>query len=255
VPQTNYVYALKSTKDIAVSTSDWPSEEHIKISQVACRTAALTQSDGVLRNQNWNDHIAGSNGSGHISHINERIRQLNAEYKSGVDQTVTIVSASTPDNVYFSTTGGKVYQMHLQDFPAQSMPTADIHIVNHFTTPYTTTINLNTQLTDALNVTLSNRSFSFVIWGVQNETGENSHLMLNLPIGSYLSGANAIIDESNYSVYTIPKQFKGVGFLIARVTFSHSSAGGGTWTLDQVQDLRGYIPNLFAAPLLFLTLM
>ena len=243
VPQTNYVYALKSTKDIEVSTSAWPADEHIKISQVVCRTAALTQSDGVLRNQNWNDHISGGNGSGHISHINERIRQFNADYFSGVEPSVNIVSASSPDDVYFSVTAGKVYQMHLQDFPAQSMPTNDIHIVNHFTTPYATVTNLNTQLTDAIGGTLSNRSFSFVIWGVQNESGEASHLMLNLPIGSYSSGVEATKDVNNYSVYDIPSQFKGVGFLIARVTFSHNPSGSGTWTLSQIQDLRGYHPN------------
>lgn len=243
VPQTNYVYVPKSTGVLTASTSGWPSDEHIKVSEVACRTSALTQSDGVLRNQNWNDHIAGSNGSGHISHINERIRRLNADWFSGVTPTFTIVSASTPDNLYFSNTGGKVYQMHLQDFTAMSMPTADIHIVNHFTTPFVTTTNLNTQLTDATGATMASKSYSLVIWGIQNETGELSHLMCNLPIGSYLSAVNAIQDADNYSVYTIPNQFKGVGFLIARVTLSHNPASSGTWTLEQVQDLRGYFPN------------
>lgn len=243
VPQTNYVYVPKSTGVLTASTSGWPSDEHIKVSEVACRTSALTQTDGVLRNQNWNDHIAGSNGSGHISHINERIRRLNAEWYSGVDPTFTIVSASTPDNLYFSNTGGKVYQMHQQDFPAQSMPTSDIHIVNHFTTPFVTTTNLNTQLTDATGATMESKSYSLVIWGIQNETGELSHLMCNLPIGSYLSAVNAIQDADNYSVYTIPNQFKGVGFLIARVTLSHNPSASGTWTLEQVQDLRGYFPN------------
>jgi len=243
VPQTNWIYLLKSTKDIAVSTSGWPTEEHIKISETACRTAALTQTDGVLRNQNWNDHLSGTNGMGHLMHVNERVRRIPSDWFSGTELTVNLITASSPDDIYFNVTGGKVYQMHLQDFPVQTMPTADIHIVNHFTTPYTTTTNINTQLTDALNTTLVNRSFSFVVWGIQNETGENSHLMLNLPIGSYSSGALAILDASNLSVYTIPAQFKGVGFLIARVTFSHSSSGGGTWTLNQIQDLRGYIPN------------
>lgn len=243
VPQTNYIYVLKSTKDIALSTSGWPTDEHIKISEVACRTAALTQADGVLRNQNWNDHLSGSNGMGHLNHVNERIRRLNADWDSGVEPSVSIASVANPDNVYFSTTGGKVYQMHLQDFPAQNMPTADIHVVNHYTTPFTTTSNLNTLLTDALNVSMSNRSFSLVIWGVQNESGEVSHLMLNLPTGSYTGSSLAIADASNYSVYSIPNQFRGVGFLIARVTLSHSTASSGTWTLDQIQDLRGYLPN------------
>jgi len=243
VPQTNYIYVPKSTGLLTASTSGWPSDEHIKVAEVACRTSALTQIDGVLRNQNWNDHIAGSNGSGHISHINERIRRLNADWYSGVAPTLTIVSAANPDNVYFSNTGGKVYQMHQQDFPAQSMPTNDIHVVNHFTTPYITTTNLNTQLTDAVGGTLASKSYSLVIWGIQNESGELSHLMVNLPIGSYLSATNAIQDADNYSVYTIPNQFKGVGFLIARITLSHNPSSSGTWTLEQTQDLRGYFPN------------
>jgi len=243
IPQTNYVYVPKSSGVLTASTSGWPSEEHIKVSEVACRTSALTQADGVLRNQNWNDHIAAANGSGHISHINERIRRLNADWYSGVAPTLTIVSAANPDNVYFSNTGGKVYQMHQQDFPAQAMPTDDIHVVNHFTTPYSTTTNLNTQLTDALGATLVSKSYSLVIWGIQNESGELSHLMVNLPIGSYLSATNAIKDADNYSVYTIPNQFKGVGFLIARITLSHNPSNSGTWTLEQIQDLRGYFPN------------
>lgn len=166
-----------------------------------------------------------------------------SDWFSGTELSVNIVSTSTPDDVYLNVTGGKVYQMHLQDFPAQSMPTDDIHIVNHFTTPYSTVMNLNGQLTDALGATLANRSFSIVIWGVQNETGENSHLMANLPIGSYSSGDLAEQDALNYSVYSIPSQFRGVGFLIARVTFSHSPSSSGVWTLDQIQDLRGYTPN------------
>ena len=41
-------------------------------------------------------------------------------------------------------------------------------------------------------------------------------------------------------------QIQGVGFLIARFTLNYSPASGGTWTLNNTQDLRGKIPNITA---------
>jgi hypothetical protein len=244
VPVTNYVYVPKSTKVLTLSTSSWPTTEHIKVAELVLQSIATTATDSALRNQNWNDHLAGSNGMGHMQHISERIRQLDSDWNTGVLLSSNIVGASSPDDVYVSTTEGKVYQMHLQTFPAMDMSTGDdVHVVNDFTAPYKTVTNLNTELTDADNSSLSGRHFSFVFWGVCNKTGEKSHMMMNLPSGSYNSSVTAISDASNYSVYTIPQQYKGVGFLIARVTYQNSSAGGGTWTASQVQDLRGYAPN------------
>jgi hypothetical protein len=71
--------------------------------------------------------------------------------------------------------------------------------------------------------------------------------MLNLPTGSYAKNAPslAVADASNYSVYTIPAQFSGVGFLIARFTYT-LDAGGTTWVLYDTEDLRGKVPNVTA---------
>jgi microcystin-dependent protein len=135
--------------------------------------------------------------------------------------------------------------MHRQFFPALDMETGeDIHIVNNFATPYKTTDNLNTEILDANGDSLANGSFSFVVWGVQNKTGQTSHLMLNLPTGKYSKNnpESAVNDAVNYSVYDIPKEFQGVGFLIARFTFVLST-NGLEWTLHETQDLRGKIPN------------
>ena len=243
-PQTNFVYILKSDKLLTSSTSDWPITEHIKVANIVLRTANTTQTDGALGNRNWNDHIAGTNSQGHIQHISEKLRQFEAQWDSGAEGSITINSVSDPDDVYVSNTAGKVYQLHLQDFPALDMATSDdIHVINNFANPYVTTNNLNTQTIDADGDTLVNRHFSFVVWGVINRTGEVSHLMLNLPTGSYTSSALAISDPNNYSVYTIPTAFKGMGFLIGRYTFNLSSAVSGTWTLNDSEDLRGFIPN------------
>lgn len=248
-PQTNFVYIPQATKVLTVSTTDWPvAVEHIKIATVVLRSASATQADGALRNQNWNDHIQSTTiHQGHLSHIGERIRQEHAKWNTGTEGTLTIVAPSTPDDVYVAATAGTVYQMHRQAFPAMDMQTGDvIHVVNDSVAPFKTVTNLNGELLDASGNTLVNRSFAFVVWGVQNKSGEASQLMLNLPTNSYTSASQAISDPSNYSVYDIPPQFAGVGFLIARFILSQSAAGGGTWTLESTTDLRGYIPNIQA---------
>jgi len=242
VPSTNFVYIPQSTKVLTVSTSDWPTtEEHIKVANVILKSAATTQTDGALGNRNWNDHVQSTiDNQGHLSHITEKIRQGDAQWKSGV-----LASASGfPSNVYIATTVGVVYQLHRQSFSAQSMPTNKIEVVNNFTAAYTTTTNLNTQVEDANGVSLANRSFSFVIWGVQNKTGQPSRLMCNLPTNSYAKNApdTAVSDPSNFSVYAIPSDFQGIGFLIARFTFV-LEADGITWSLFDTQDLRGTTPS------------
>lgn len=247
VPQINYIYILGSTKVLTASTTGWPATEHIKVSTANVLTAGATQTYGALGNRNWNDHIASSDEMGHLQHITERIRKEHAVWESGVTLTTTIVDASSPDDVYVAVSSGEVWQLHKQSFPALDSQTGDeIFVVNHNTTPYTAITNLNTQLADALGVSLSGRHFNLVLWGVQNRTGEISHLMLNLPSGSYSSSALAITDASNYSVFSIPSRFRGTGFLIARLTFSHSTAGGGTWTLQNTEDLRGKLPDVTA---------
>jgi hypothetical protein len=184
---------------------------------------------------------------GHIQHIAERIRQEPARWNSGTEGSVTIDSGPSPDDVFVAATGGTVYQLHKQTFPALDMETGDdIHVVNDSVDPYKTIMNLNSELTDASGGSLSTKYFSFVVWGVINRSGEMSHLMLNLPTGSYLTSGAAIADADNKSVYDIPAIFNGVGFLIARFTFHHLPAGSGTWTLESTQDLRGFTPNTAA---------
>jgi hypothetical protein len=121
----------------------------------------------------------------------------------------------------------------------------DIHIVNDFTTPYLTLNDLALLTTDASGVALLNTSFSIVVWGVINKSGQPSHIMGNAPTGTYNKNFpdTAVDDATNQSVYTIPKQFQGVGFLIARYTFVNN---GGIWSLYDTEDLRGKIPNTTA---------
>ena len=60
------------------------------------------------------------------------------------------------------------------------MPTNGIYIVNDFTTPYKKISNLNSEVLDALGVSLANKSFSIVLWGVNNSGTEKNQLMITL---------------------------------------------------------------------------
>lgn len=241
-PQENFIYVLKSTKALTLSTSDWPTAEHIRVASVVLRSAATTDIDDAYKNQNHNDHIEDTGSlQGHLSHIASAIREkIPATWKSGVEGS----ASGFPNNFYVATTAGMVRQLHLQSYLSTSMPTDDIHIVNHPTTPNVTVSNLNGQTVDALGNSLANSSFSFVIWGIQNKTGTASHLICNLPTGKYSKNnpANAVSDAFNYATYDIPASFQGVGFLIARFTVV-LEANGTTWSLFDTENLRGRIPN------------
>ena len=243
IPQMNYVYIPRSTKVLTVSTSGFPTTEHARIAEVYLRSIATTDTDGALKNQNINDHIQSTNtDQGHLSHIGQRLRAMNAEWDTGAETSLS-VSGGVSD-VYVSNTSGKVFQLHEQTFPVLDMSTGDdIHIVNDPISPYKTTDNLNTITDDSDGDTLNNKWFSVVIWGVCNKTGELSHLMCNLPTGSYNSESNAINDALNHTNYNIPQEFKGTGFLMARFVMRKS---GTTFTYNSgvgYLDLRGFVPN------------
>ena len=242
----NYVFIPIDTKVLTVNTTGFPAIEHIKIAGCILRSAATTQTDGALTNQNVNDGVQASNGQGHLSHITERLRKEGARWDSGTEGTLTIDNGPTPDSVTVAVTSGSVYQLHKQAYPALDMATGeDIHIVNHPITPYVGVLDLNTQLVDAVNVSLNNTSFSFVVWGVVGKDTSSSHFMLNLPTGSYSfnDSAGAITDPNNYAVYDIPEWFNGTGFLIARYVMTYKN---NDWVLVTTEDLRGSLPNTSA---------
>jgi len=237
-PQKSYIYILCSDYSLNSSTSGYPTASHIPVAEVVVQTAALTATDGALQNKNINNDLA--DDEGHVVHLGTRIRLLEAQWDSGVEGTLT----GLPTHAYVQTTEGVVYQMHAHTYPAKSMPTNDMHIVNH-PTAYTQVTDLKSLTTDANGDSLNDTSFSIVVWGIANKTGETSQLMGNLPTSTYSKyrPERATADALNYSVYEVPKIFQGTGFLIARFTFINN---GGTWTLYATEDLRGKIPNTSA---------
>lgn len=254
VPAEAFVYITQSTKTLTAAGS-WPAAavEHIRVASIVLRSAATTGTDGALQNRNWNDFAFGiTNPRGHGLHIAERLRAEHAKWLSGVDLTVTGDGTGT---ITLDTSSGMIYQLHLQAFPALDMAGADdIHIVNQVVDEggnYETSTNLVDDVTHFVDGTDSgtafvvNRYFNVVIWGVQNRTGETSHLMLNLPTGQYTGQSSATADVSNFSVRSIPSAFTGTGFLIGELTF-RLTGGGNTWTLVQEKSLLGITPGTAA---------
>lgn len=240
-PQINYVYIPKSTGVLTVSTVAFDNTEQIAhIATVLVQSATGVQADGCYKCHAWTDHLTDSLDRGHLEHVNEWIRKRPAGWESGVDLTPT-VGVLTFD---IATAAGQVFQLHRHAFPAFDTSVAsDIYIVNDSVTTFKKVGNLVGELTDSLGASMSNRDFSLVIWGVQSEDSADCKLYCNLPSGSYAIASQALEDPSKFTDFTIPPDFVGSGFLIARLVMSHSPASGGTWTLTQNEDLRGQVPQ------------
>lgn len=246
VPVLNYVW-IEDQGGVATlvsSTSGWPSIEHAPIATVVVQSVAGVAADGAYKVHAWTDHVSSTNGQGHLSHINYWIRTQNASWESGVDPSLTIVSASSPDDVFFAVASGSVLQLHPHAFPARNMQTGDeVFVINDSVAPYSTTTNLNTLLTDSTGASMSGRYFSLVVWGVVSEDSPDCKLMVNLPGGSYGTLAELEDDAARYANYAIPSEYRGTGFLIAELKLRHQVIGGGTWTEIELVDLRGLFPS------------
>lgn len=235
----NFIFIPESTKVLTANTTGFPAEEHVPIATTFVQSAASAQIDGVFKHHRWRDHLSGTNNLGHLSHMNARLRDEHAKWKTGGAGAIAIVGASTPDDLYFSMSSGTAKQLHLNTFPAKDMATGDpVFVPNHDTTPYFRTTNLNTLDTSALGVSLLNSYYSLVFIAAVS-SDNTSQILCNVPLGSYNNPTDAITDPNNLAVYSLPTEFTGTGITIARAVVRHQNAGGGTFTLVSLEDLRG----------------
>jgi hypothetical protein len=246
-PTLNYVYIPESTHTLTTSTVGFPAAQHIRVATVLVQSAASAQLYGLYKVHAWTDHLSSGISMGHLADVNYWIRQQNATWQSGCALTPTIVTnAGVPDDVEIAIASGIVLQLHTHSIPVIDTAAGhSVYVVNSTVTPYLRVTDLNGLLTDSLGASMSGRYFNLVIWGSVSEDDEDCQLYINLPNGSYgppLSTTNAADDINRTANYNIPSSFKGTGFLIARLTFQHSTTNGGTWTLIRNTDLRGLFP-------------
>ena len=246
-PQANWIYILQSGKVLAKSTTTWPATEHIRVGFFFCQSAAsMATAGGPIINQNINDFLADPNSQGHLLHLAEKVRLLNATYFSGIDGNGTTGYLTiTAGNVEFKSTAGVIFQLHKHTFPAfDTTGSGDtMHIKNESGDAYKAITNLHDITKDSTGATITNNKyFSLVFWGVQNKDGEHQTVLVNLPSGFYNTQADAESDASGYDDFTIPREFNidsSSGFLIALVTIQM----GSTWTHKTTVDLRGTTPQ------------
>jgi hypothetical protein len=254
-PQQNFVYVVLNAGNLElVAATSRPTGEFAYVGKVLVPDSTTFLTEGVYAIQRYTDSES-FDGRSSVQRTNERIRILPASYESGMDQTVTIDTVSAPDEVNFETTVGSAWQKHLQSIPALSVNTNGIYIVNHPTTPYFKITDLNSveALQTSSGVSLSGSRFNWVIWLAANKTTGDVKLFLNLPSGSYGNDNDAIADPNNTAVASIPKEFRGVGVLIARLPIRHRTVGGGQYENlaqsqlnQQVIDLRGQLASIGA---------
>lgn len=249
-PQMNYIYIPESTMVLTNSTSGFPTTQHIPVATAYVQSAASAQTDGVMKFHAWTDHLSDISDQGHLYHVNKWIRNQPSTWEDGVIPTTTITTnPSAIDNVYFSNTSGNILQLHTHLFPAiDTATTGHIHAINDPITSYRKVEDLSDLDLDSEGVSLrsNNTYYSIVIWGVVSETTADSQLYCNLPSGSYSSSVDATTDPLRYSNYTVPAEFRGTGFLIARVTLRYQTADSGTLTEINTEDLRGLFPSTSA---------
>ena len=240
VPAFNYVYVKLTAGDpVLESSTAYPTDSIFAfVAYISVLDDVITASEGALLHQRTTDAIY-HYGRGRISYIDERLREMGAEYKSGVNFASVVNSTPSPDSVSFTVTNGIIYQLHRQIFPNKDILTDGIYIVNHPTTPYTKINDLSDSeaLQEQDGTSLSGLRFNWVIWGAVNKDTTECKLFLNLPNGSYSTNAEAISDADNTAVTTIPAEMKGTGFLNCRLPYRHQSAAGGTYTNISTSDL------------------
>ena len=240
-PVLNYVYITESSGVLTLtkSTTGFPSAAHCRIATVLVQTAASVATDGAYKVHVWTDHMYGALGNGMLSHINKKLRALNATWVSGVVPSNLVVD--DPD-AYISTTAGVVFQLHEHTMPAIDMETpAPVFLVNDPTTAYKRITTFDDITQDASGGGINNKYMNPVLWGAISEKTGDCKLYVNLPTGTYTVQAQADADVSATAVYSFPAEFVGTAFLIARYTLKAKDSGA--WEQSQKVDLRGLIPS------------
>lgn len=243
VPILNYIYILKSTLLLTANTTGFPTtEQFTPIATVYAQSAASVQLDGVFKAHAWTDHMADLVGEGHIQHLNQWIRHQHATYMEGAVSTFT---GSGTGLIQFAVTSAIIMQLHHHAFPAIASP-ATIYCVNDPDTKFRKITNIADLLKDSTGASLTGRTYAIVFWAAVNEAATDCKIFCNVPAGSEGPGKPDLVrsDLSKDTDYGIPKEFKGVGFLLYRLVIQNTT--DSTWTLyldGPDDDLRGTVPG------------
>ena len=252
IAQANYVYILKSAPTVlSVSLAGFPlAVEFFPVCVFLVQTAASFQTYGPYKSiinhgQIWKDTTQG----GDVFATSLWILNQRPIFLAGSLLTPTL-TPGTPDILTFALSVGTF--LKLRRLPTPAFNSATVGSTN-LTTFFVTNLNAgnfapgkdlyNFRQTAAGATAANNDIISWVIWGSLSENSTDYAVYVNLPSGFYTTSASAIADDSRFANYNIPQDFVNTGFLICKLSYQYSTAGGGDLTLIENLDLRGSFPN------------
>ena len=238
-PVTNYIYVTETASIATLASSTAvPSGAFAWVGKCHVQDAITFAAQGPMLSQRFTEAYA-HEGRGALSYMREKLRWLGAKYLSGITYTVNITpNVGVPDDVHLQTTEGQIFQLHRHTFPAFS--TGPYYWGNGDTsTLYSEAAGIEEFLATQDGTSMTGKSFNLVFWGVVNKGDANCKIFCNVPNDVYNNVSNALSDSNNTADTTVPFEMETTAFLIARACFSHSNASGGTWTLEDIFDLRG----------------
>ena len=232
-----FLKLVGTTPTLDYLTTGWPAYPFCPVVRCNVPSASGVGVFGVYKQHSYTDHLSDAN-TGHLQHINEKLRVNVTHYRGTVPSSVPAIGLSDTD-IFVSVTSGILSQLHLHNFPAISMPSDYVFVINDPTTLFNRVNNLNYITQDSEGVALK-KYFTLVIWGVVSEHESDCKLFVNLPSGSYNTLAQGVADDALYTDYSIPNEYRGVGFLIAALTLSQT---GINFTTIDLKDITAFVPS------------
>jgi len=202
------------------------------------------------------NEIFDDSSRGHLAHINDRLLELDASYRSGIDLTTApIVGGGTATAVTYTSTPGVSMELHLEDIESFDISAVGaIALVENDAAQQpqevTPVVNLSADLIgmtcgDGVDLMYSsnNDTANIVVYTIHVDSEPNqTNYGVNLPFQQYSNDdAAAIADSSNFAVKNVPLNVRGITLLIAEIVIKFTT--GGNYEVLAVKDLRGQIPG------------
>ena len=255
-PVLNYVYITLAAGVATLTASTTPpTGEFAIVAILGVQDSVTTAANGPLTSQRATEALNHS-GRGALAYMREKLRALGAKFFSGAAQNLTITpNGAAADTVGFTTAGGEVFQLHRQDWDAYDISTMGLWVANAsgagLLTKNQKVTDINQLLETADGTAIGNLDrFNLVFWGAMNSDVDGvpqQKMFVNLPTDVYSKDADALADNESFSVTTLPENFQGTGFLVARTPLKYTTAASGTWVNlrggTNVINLLGLLPG------------
>ena len=267
LPALHFVFTeiVTGVPTMKSSTAGFPmTGDFAVIGRVLLQSQASVLADGPYADLLPDYEIFNDSLRGHLSHIDDRLSELDAAYVSGIDLTTTpLVGGGTAAEVTFSSTTGTAFELHREAIEAYDIttvgPPAAIATVANEGTQSTEQLfrvaNIGTDLigltcSDQTTIIGNNQTINVVLFTVHIDSEPNqTNYGINVPFTVYTGGsqqADAIADIDGNAVTNVPLSVRGTSLLIAEVVISITNSAAD-FEVIAVKDLRGQIPGAAAS--------